>query len=166
MTAMQQAFARAESQRKDQQPKKTYLELVWTYVKDHPNSFAQTISSRVYKHAHMTLMALEDRDMVVCAPQHNPKTQRMAKAYKVNPRMNGVYELWPASGKYDRKPESKVPPPLVPPLATLTAPPPQEPAPLVVKAQHYLAPVPDAIKNMTLAEAHSAYQYLKTLFEK
>ena len=136
---------------------KTQMELIWRYIKDHPETKLKTLESIFKRSTAQTLHSLWIRKMVTRTPETMRDRHgniRQVYCYKVAML---DYELLPlpVKTKSSRKPGSPVTMPLpYPPLA--------EPQPSLAAAQP--DDLDERINKMPVGEARVMYVKLKAIF--
>ena len=136
---------------------KTQMELIWRYIKDHPETRLKTLEAIFKRATAQTLHSLWIRKMVTRTPETVRGRQgniRQVYCYKV---AMSDYELLPLPVKTEtgKKPGSPVTMPLpYPPLA--------EPQPSLTAAQP--DDLDERINKMPVGEARAMYVKLKAIF--
>lgn len=148
---------------------KPLMERIWLYVKDHPGLTAGDIIKRTgwgHGSVYDCLYRLLDRGMLideekpVAMPALGSQVVRNVKHYRVNPKLQGIYELWAAP----HKPPKQQPVAGKPQEAAFMAPPVALP---VASAQQLQPGDPDFdLDSLPLGKARRLYEQLHKLFGK
>ena len=138
---------------------KTQMELIWRYIKDHPETRLKTLEAIFKRSTAQTLHSLWIRKMVTRTPETVRGRQgniRQVYCYKV---AMSDYELLPlpVKTKTGKKPGPPVAMPLpYPPLA--------EPQPSLVAPAARPDDLDERINKMSVGEARAMYVKLKAIF--
>ena len=136
---------------------KTQMELIWRYIKDHPETRLKTLEAIFKRSTAQTLHSLWIRKMVTRTPETVRGRQgniRQVYCYKV---AMSDYELLPLPVK--TKTGKKLGPPVAMPLPY---PPLAEPQPSLTAAQP--DDLDERINKMSVGEARATYVKLKAIF--
>lgn len=140
---------------------------VWMWLKDHPKLAAADVAKVLTIDVAAATGALDDlrsRDMVMRDTEmrrfkaggkakHVTTIERPVYVYTINPKMKGVWELWPKLAKKDkdRKPVADAP----------------APAALVKPAAPAPAWTPEtAVEKLTLTQCRELFNYLHKVFKE
>lgn len=146
---------------------KSFKEQLWTYIKDHPGVKATALPSVFKRDTHQAVSNMKARGMLIYtkAAVHRSHQGKAGFTLTVNPKMQGVFELWPEPLKPEKQKQT----------VTLTIAP-HQPADIPIPQPTLemptdippIAPVGlkslTDIEHLTIKEARTLYMKLHSIF--